>query len=531
MTVPPSPDSAGPFPATGSPPGPAFGRTGAEDADSTSQASGAAPPADAALPFDDDTVRVGDTLKDRFILKEFLGAGGMGKVFKALDLRKEEAADRNPYVAVKVLKERMSGHSASIIALQREARKAQELSHPNIIKVYDFDRDGNRFFITMEHLTGRSLDRIIRSDDFKPMTQAEAAGIVRAVGAALSFAHANGFMHWDLKPGNIFVTDKGRVKVIDFGLSRAFKRAGQTDDATVPDVTNFDVASLGGMTPAYASPEMIETQSADPRGDVYSLACITYELLTGRHPFGRIPSTHARDANIRPQRIPGLRGGQWQALERALSFDPKKRTDSIDHFLIDLALDRVTLSRLPLLGVPAVAAAVLAVAGGAAWLALGDGSGSVPTAETPAAAAPAPMAVAVARPEPAPAPPEPAPVPAAVPAAPVPASPAPVPAAEPPGTDHARALLGNWCGSAFKLHLTPARWSYILPNGSESAFTVERYEFADGRLSVFGTWPDGQAAVSDFGSIAPDHASMVQVRARMQGDAQWREYNRPFRRC
>lgn len=519
MTVPPSPNNAGPHPAAGVPPDPAVVHGAAGDADSISQGPGGPPAADAALPFDDDTVRVGDTLKDRFILKEFLGAGGMGKVFKALDLRKEEAADRNPYVAVKVLRERMSGHSASIIALQREARKAQELSHPNIIKVYDFDRDGKRFFITMEHLTGKSLDRIIRSDDFKPMTQAEAAGIVGAVGAALSFAHANGFMHWDLKPGNIFVTDKGRVKVIDFGLSRAFKRAGQTDDATVPDVTNFDVASLGGMTPAYASPEMIETQTANPRGDVYSLACITYELLTGRHPFGRIPSTHARDANIRPQRIPSLRSGQWQALERALSFDPKKRTDSIDHFLIDLALDRVALSRRPLLGVPAVAAAVLAVAGGVAWLTPGDGGGSAPTAEAdvPVAEAPAPVAVAVARPE-------------AVPAQPEPAA-TPVPAAEPPGTDHARALLGDWCGSAFKLRLTPARWSYILPNGSESAFTVQRYEFADGRLSVFGTWPDGQAAVSDFGSISSDHASMVQVRARSQGDAQWREYNRPFHRC
>ncbi|NYZ17668.1 serine/threonine protein kinase [Azospirillum sp. RWY-5-1] len=522
MTIPPSPSSAGSFPAPGSPPDPAAYHSGADDADSTSQTP-AGPPAVDALAFDDDTVRVGDTLKDRFILKEFLGAGGMGKVFKALDLRKEEAADRNPYVAVKVLKERMAGHSASIIALQREARKAQELSHPNIIKVYDFDRDGFRFFITMEYLTGRSLDRIIRSDDFGPMTQPEAAGIVGAVGAALSFAHANGFLHWDLKPGNIFVTDKGRVKVIDFGLSRAFKRAGPAEDATVADVTNFDIASLGGMTPAYASPEMIETQTADPRGDVFSLACITYELLTGRHPFGRIPSTHARDANIRPQRIPSLRNGQWQALERALAFDPKKRTDSVDHFLVDLALDRVALSRRPLPVVPMLAAAVLAVAGVGAWLALSGGA--APTADVQTATAPTPISAepVVAAVTPPAASPAPAPIPAA------PAVPAPAP--EPPGTEHARALFGNWCGSAFKLTLTPARWTYILPNGSESVFTVQRYDVADGRLSVSGTWPDGLAAVSDFGSISADHASMVQVRARFQGDAQWRDYNRPFHRC
>lgn len=515
MTIPPSPNSAGAFPAPGSPPDPAAYHggvdAGADDADSTSQTPAGPPPVD-ALAFDDDTVRVGDTLKDRFILKEFLGAGGMGKVFKALDLRKEEAADRNPYVAVKVLKERMAGHSASIIALQREARKAQELSHPNIIKVYDFDRDGFRFFITMEYLTGRSLDRIIRSDDFTPMTQPEAAGIVGAVGAALSFAHANGFLHWDLKPGNIFVTDKGRVKVIDFGLSRAFKRIGPAEDATVADVTNFDIASLGGMTPAYASPEMIETQTADPRGDVFSLACITYELLTGRHPFGRIPSTHARDANIRPQRIPSLRNGQWQALERALAFDPKKRTDSVDHFLVELALDRVTLSRRPLPVGPMVAAAVLAVVGGGAWLALGDG-GPAPTAGRPSVAAPATTT--------------PMPMAAAVPAAPA----VPAPVVEPPGTEHARALFGTWCGSAFKLALTPVLWTYVLPSGAESVFTVQRYDFADGRLTVSGTWPDGQAAVSDFGSIAVDHASMVQVRARFQGDAQWRDYNRPLHRC
>ena len=99
----------------------------------------------------------GHIIRDRFVLEEELGAGGMGKVFKALDRLRQEAQDREPYVAIKILSKGVSSHPLAFMALQREAKKAQKLSHPNVVRVFDFDRDGPNIYIVMEYLSGRSL--------------------------------------------------------------------------------------------------------------------------------------------------------------------------------------------------------------------------------------------------------------------------------------------------------------------------------------------------------------------------------------
>ncbi len=106
-------------------------------------------------------LEIGDIIKNRFILEEELGRGGMGVVYKAKDLRKEEAKDRNPYIALKVLNEDFKRNPESFIALQRETRKTQELAHPNIITVYDFDRDGDHIYMTMEWLQGKPLSTLL----------------------------------------------------------------------------------------------------------------------------------------------------------------------------------------------------------------------------------------------------------------------------------------------------------------------------------------------------------------------------------
>ncbi|HZX31894.1 MAG TPA: serine/threonine-protein kinase, partial [Rhodocyclaceae bacterium] len=274
---------------------------------------------------------VGDTLNGRFVLEECLGFGGMGMVYKALDLRKLEASDRNPYIAIKVLNVQFRGHPKSLIALQREAKKAQRLAHPNIVTVYDFDRDGSMVYLTMEYLTGRPLSQLLRAPNFKGLPVPEAIRIVTGIAKALAYAHERGFVHCDLKPANVFVTDQGEVKVIDFGIARVFQKPEQDTEATV-----FDPGSLGGLTPAYASPEMIEHLEPDPRDDIYALACITYELLTGRHPFDRVPATQARSANMRPARPKGLGMRQWRALRAALCFDRKERTPTVNRFLQEL---------------------------------------------------------------------------------------------------------------------------------------------------------------------------------------------------
>lgn len=278
---------------------------------------------------------VGDTLNGRFVLEECIGFGGMGTVYKALDLRKLEASDRKPYIAIKVLNVQFRGHPKSLIALQREARKAQTLAHPNIVTVYDFDRDGSVVYLTMEYLTGKSLSQTLRMPGFTGMPYAQALHIVSGIAKALAYAHERGFVHCDLKPANVFLTDTGEVKVIDFGIARVFRKSEEDVEATV-----FDAGSLGGLTPAYASPEMLEHLVPDPRDDIYALACITYELLTGRHPFDRVSATQARSAGIRSQRPKNLGHRQWRALKAALSFERETRTPTVTRFLQEMSGER-----------------------------------------------------------------------------------------------------------------------------------------------------------------------------------------------
>jgi predicted Ser/Thr protein kinase len=299
---------------------------------------------------------VGDTLNGRFMLEECVGFGGMGTVYKALDLRKLEASDRNPYIAIKVLNVQFQGHPKSLIALQREARKAQALAHPNIVAVYDFDRDGPMVYITMEYLSGKALSQLLRAPDFRSLPFNEAMKIVNGMGKALAYAHERGFVHCDFKPANVILTDTGGVKVIDFGIARVFQKAEESADVTV-----FDPGSLGALTPAYASPEMLENREPDPRDDIYALGCITYELLTGRHPFNRLSATQARDAGVQPQRPPGLGHSQWRALRHALAFAREARTPSVSAFLHEIGAQDVWRRPRVLIGAGAAAALTFVV--------------------------------------------------------------------------------------------------------------------------------------------------------------------------
>lgn len=297
---------------------------------------------------------VGDTLNGRFVLEECVGFGGMGTVYKALDLRKLEASDRKPYIAIKVLNVQFQGHPKSLIALQREARKAQALAHPNIVSVYDFDRDGSMVYLTMEYLTGKPLSQVLRAPGFHGMPYADAMRIVNGMGKALAYAHERGFVHCDFKPANVIITDTGIVKVIDFGIARVFQKAEEDVDVTV-----FDPGSLGALTPAYASPEMLENREPDPRDDIYALGCITYELLAGHHPFNRMSATQARDGGVRPQRPPGLGHRQWRAIKCALAFERNARTPSVTRFLDEMAGQDILRSPAVLAGAGVAALAVV----------------------------------------------------------------------------------------------------------------------------------------------------------------------------
>jgi serine/threonine protein kinase len=350
---------------------------------------------------------VGDTLNGRFVLEQCIGFGGMGTVYKALDLRKLEASDRKPYIAIKVLNVQFRGHPKSLIALQREARKAQALAHPNIVSVYDFDRDGSMVYLTMELLTGNPLSQVLRAPGFAGLPYAEVMRIVTGTGNALAYAHGRGFVHCDFKPGNVFLTKSGDVKVIDFGIARVFQKTEEDADATV-----FDPGSLGALTPAYASPEMLERREPDPRDDIYALACITYELLTGRHPFNRMSALEARSAGMQPQRPPGLSRKQWLGLKSALAFERAARTPTVGRFLSQMAEGR-TDSRFAM---PAAVGGAVALLALLAALGLRD-RWTTPAPRVEPQAAPAPPAVADQRSSPAAAPEEPAPTADAIAAA------------------------------------------------------------------------------------------------------------------
>ena len=271
-------------------------------------------------------------LKERFILAKIIGSGGMGVVYKAKDLLKVEAKDRDPYVAIKVLSEEFKAHPEAFISLQRESRKSQRIAHPNIVNVFDFDRDGDVVFMTMEYMDGKPLDQIIRQYRSTGLPTDDAWDILKSMCRALIHAHAEKIIHSDFKPGNIFVTNKGITKVFDFGIARAVAKVAKHGDAT-EDRTVFDAGNLGALTPAYASLEMLEGKTPDTRDDIYALGCIAYELFTGKHPFNKVPADEARKQGLEPERINNISKRQWRAIKQCLAFKREDRMASVEDFL------------------------------------------------------------------------------------------------------------------------------------------------------------------------------------------------------
>ncbi|KGE52345.1 protein kinase [Xanthomonas axonopodis pv. vasculorum] len=267
-------------------------------------------------------VGVGMVLKARFLLVREIGRGGMGVVYLARDERKVEARDRNPYIAVKVLNDDFRRHPDSLIALQRESRRAQSLAHDHIVRVYDFDKDGAIVFMTMEYIEGDDLRGVIRSRLGEGMPLAEAWPLIEGMGRALQRAHAAGIVHSDFKPGNVMVGAGNVAKVFDFGIARAAKLAGAEsgDDHTV-----FDAATLGALTPAYASLEMLRGDEPAFADDVYAFGCVVYELLSGRHPFGKQSAMHAQAQHLRVAPLPTLSRRQNRGLRSSLAFEAAAR--------------------------------------------------------------------------------------------------------------------------------------------------------------------------------------------------------------
>lgn len=206
-----------------------------------------------------------EQLSDRYRLDDVIGTGGMGTVFRARD----EVLDRT--VAVKLLKESLVTDESAVDRFKREARIAASLTHPAIAAVYDFGQEEGRPFIVMELLEGEDLHSVVVRNG--PLDPIEAATIGARIADALEHAHSAGTIHRDVKPGNIFRTGKGDIKLTDFGIARLITQTTVTTSGSV----------LG--TYQYLSPEVVNGEKATPSADIYSLGCVLFELLTGQTPF------------------------------------------------------------------------------------------------------------------------------------------------------------------------------------------------------------------------------------------------------
>jgi len=282
-------------------------------------------------------VRVGYVLRNRYVLEERLGSGGKGTVFKALDRYRSDLPEDDRYVAIKILHSNADNHSDLLADLRREFYCAQTLSHESIVNVYELDRDGDVDFFTMELLEGELLSSMMARLHPLPMSRPEAWAIIRDIGSGLAHAHARNVIHADLKPHNIMVTHSGEVRILDFSNSVGRYAA---------DVVRRRTAHSSG-TPSYASCELLAGRAPDPRDDVYALACLSYELLAGTHPFQRRPATEARDLGIVPKRPQGLTRQQWQTLAVGLSWHRAGRSISVRAWLNKLNTERAATRRVP----------------------------------------------------------------------------------------------------------------------------------------------------------------------------------------
>ena len=331
-------------------------------------------------------IEVDEVLRGRYRITNIIGRGGTGTVFEAVDQYRLNIPDIGQRLAIKVLHPAVAERPEVLAELRREFQLLQALTHPNIVRVHDYDRDGDIAFFTMEYLSGVPLTQALSARHQIPLDRSHAMTIIRDVGAALSYAHANGIVHGDLNPGNIFITDDGAVRVLDFGASHALPRG--------PWIGEDRSATPTLATPRYASCELLEGETAGVRDDVYALACVAYVLLTGKHPFGEYNAIQARTMRVKPARPDGLTGQQWRSLRSGLALRPERRAASVAELLGPFDM-REAAAQLPALGtllrvaapkhrhlwLPAVGAGVLALLAGIWWVSTQVESGQGASAE------------------------------------------------------------------------------------------------------------------------------------------------------
>lgn len=256
-----------------------------------------------------------------------LGSGAMATVFLARQL----SLDRD--VAIKVLPRKFSDNKKFIERFYKEGRAAAQLNHPNIVGAYDVGQAGEHHYFVMEYVDGETVyDRVVAN---KRINEKEAIETVRQVAEALKHAHEKGFIHRDIKPKNIMISSRGRVKLADLGLARAMSDV---------DAAQAEAGRAYG-TPYYISPEQIRGElKVGPPADIYGLGATFYHMVTGRVPFeGKNPSSvmhkHLKAELVPPDHLnPKLSAGCAQVIEMMMAKDRKARYQNAEDLLTDLDL-------------------------------------------------------------------------------------------------------------------------------------------------------------------------------------------------
>lgn len=288
-------------------------------------------------------LRPGDVLRDRYRLVAIVGQGAIGTVWEAIDQNLVGVPEESQRLAIKVLRRDVVEQPPLISPLLTEFVHLRSLSHPNIVRVHDFDRDGDAVFMTMELLTGAPLGRILSVRNGTALERGHAYTIIREIGAALTHAHSRGVTHGDLNPENIFLTRCGEVRVV-----------------------NFDTSTVG-------APEASD--------DLFALACLAYLLLSGKHPFTNRTAIEARAAGSSPLRPTQLTTAQWTALQEGLGLGRDRRPSNVAEWVSRLeppaalqplpgfsALLTVPPRRRMRQLMPALAAALILLTAGGVWM-------------------------------------------------------------------------------------------------------------------------------------------------------------------
>ena len=316
----------------------------------------------------------GVRLNDRYEIVSPLGAGGMGEVYRARDARLHRE------VAVKVLPQRLAQDEGALGRFEREARSLAALSHPHFVSLHDFGSHDGLAYAVMELLEGETLRLRLQRGTFG---WAEAINLGVQMAEGLAAAHSKGVVHRDLKPENVILTRSGTLKILDFGLARTDGPPPPSDQTAASAPTQPGVV-LGTLS--YMPPEQARGQTVDPRGDIFALGCVLYEMVSGRPPFARA-TTADTVAALLTSEPPDLSSGPLpvppaleQAVLRALSKDPDQRFQTAQDLAFALRMisgvSRAS-APFPVPGPPAsqtrrgvfiaAAVALLALAGWLAW--------------------------------------------------------------------------------------------------------------------------------------------------------------------